>query len=70
MNKIMSKPFFAIVLFLVTIASQAKEGPPPPPPPAPPVGLPIDENLYILLFVSLAFGIYKIYNNKMIKTSK
>jgi hypothetical protein len=55
---------------LVTIASQAKEGPPPPPPPAPPVGLPIDEHLYILLFVSLAFGIYKIYNNKMIKTSK
>jgi hypothetical protein len=45
MNKIMSKPFFAIVLFLVTIASQAKEGPPPPP--APPVGLPIDGNLYI-----------------------
>ena len=70
MNKIVSKPFFAVVLFFVTIATQAKQGPPPPPPPAPPVGLPIDGNLYILLVVSLAFGIYKIYNNKMIKTSK
>ncbi|MCZ8197876.1 MAG: hypothetical protein O9267_09740 [Flavobacterium sp.] len=69
MNKIVSKPFFAVVLFFVTIASQAKQGPPPPPA-APPVGLPIDGNIYVLLVVSLAFGIYKIYNNKMIKTSK
>ena len=69
MNKIVSKPFFAVVLFFVTIASQAKQGPPPPLPPPPP-GLPIDGNIYVLLVVSLAFGIYKIYNNKMIKTSK
>lgn len=69
MNKIISKPFFAVVLFFVTIASQAKQVPPPPPA-APPVGLPIDGNLYVLLFVALAFGIYKICNNKMIKTSK
>lgn len=69
MNKIKSKPFFAVVLFFVTIALQAKQGPPPPPPPAPPVGLPIDGYIYVLLFVSLAYGIYKIYN-KNIKTSK
>ena len=69
MNKIVSKPFFAVVLFFVTIASQAKQGPPPPLPPPPP-GLPIDGYIYVLLVVSLAFGIYKIYNNKTIKTSK
>lgn len=49
MNKIISKPFFAVVLFLITIASEAKQGPPPPAPaggPAP--GLPINENIYFV----------------------
>jgi hypothetical protein len=70
MNKIMSKLFFATVLFLFTVVLQAAPMPPAPAPAAPPVGLPIDGNIYILLFVSLAFGIYKIHNNKIIKTSK
>ena len=33
----------------------------PPPPP----GLPIDENIYMLLIVALFLGIYIIYNNKL-----
>lgn len=71
MNKIISKPFFAVVLFLVTIASEARQEPPQPAPaggPAP--GLPINENIYLLVFISVIFGIYKIYNYKNLKTSK
>ncbi len=66
----MSKPYIAVVLFFVTIASQAKQSPPPPPPPAPPVGLPIDGCIYVILFISLIFGIRKIYNYKNLMTSK
>ena len=72
MNKIISKPFFAVVLFFVTIVSQARQEPPQPAPTGigPGPGLPINENIYLLVIVSVLFGIYKIYNNKMIKTSK
>jgi hypothetical protein len=70
MSKMINKNFFAIVLLLTSLVANADQGPPPPP--APPIGedLPIDGNIYILLFISLAFGIYKIYSNKNLKTSK
>lgn len=72
MNKIISKPFFAVVLFLITIASEAKQGPPPPGPTGigPGPGLPINENIYLLVVVSVLFGIYKIYSYKNLKASK
>ena len=54
------------------------EGPPLPPPndrgvavtfggpaPVPPPGLPIDENIIVLILISLIFGIYIIYNHKL-----
>ena len=41
------------------------DDPPPPPAPPPPPGLPIDENIYMLLIVALFLGIYIIYNNKL-----
>jgi hypothetical protein len=46
--------------------STAFAAPFPPPPtgkkPPPPPGLPIDENLFILVLIAILFGIYIIYN--------
>ncbi|MGV9002644.1 PID-CTERM protein-sorting domain-containing protein [Flavobacterium sp.] len=41
--------------------------PPPPSTPPPPPGLPIDGSLYVLLVISLIFGIYKVYKYHSIK---
>jgi hypothetical protein len=41
--------------------------PPPPSTPPPPPGLPIDVSLYVLLVISILFGIYKINKNQIIK---
>jgi hypothetical protein len=45
----------------------AKPNPPPPnfKKPPPPPGLPIDENLYILLLIAVLFGIYIIYRHNL-----
>jgi hypothetical protein len=46
--------------------------PHPPPPngkkPPPPPGLPIDDNLFILLLVAILLGIYIIYKYHKLKT--
>ncbi|HPW97264.1 MAG TPA: hypothetical protein PK218_01740 [Flavobacterium sp.] len=41
--------------------------PPPPSTPPPPPGLPIDGSLYVLLVISVVFGIYKVYKHHNIK---
>jgi hypothetical protein len=40
-------------------------GPPTPGPPPPPPGLPIDENIMILVVIALLFGIYIIYKHSV-----
>ena len=46
----------------------AKNNPPPPALPPPP-GSPIDSEIGILIFVSLIFGLYKIYQFNIKKAS-
>lgn len=42
--------------------------PPPPPESAPPgPGLPIDDNIYLLIIISVILGIYKMYRFNQIK---
>jgi hypothetical protein len=53
--------FFAGLLFCNS--SFASNNPPPPIPPPPP-GLPINEQLLVLLFASLIFAFHKIYKFK------
>lgn len=65
MNKLSS--ILAFLLLLVSLPTEAKQGPPPPYA-TPPPGLPIDTNLVVLLVVLLIYGAYKIYQNKQ-KTS-
>lgn len=72
--------FFLFLAFLLgaLYSIAAKEGEPPQPNPAgknnsdmtafsvpPPVGLPIDENIIILVIIALLFGIYIIYNHRL-----
>ncbi|TDE54956.1 hypothetical protein [Flavobacterium sp. GT3P67] len=69
--KIFKNIFFIIIIFLFGIMD-VFAGPTPPNPfgkkkPPPPPGLPIDENICILMIIALLFGIYIIYNN-MLKT--
>lgn len=64
MKTIADKLFFVIIyLFGVTISFAAPHPPSPgsKKPPSPP-GLPIDENLSVVLVMAILFGIYMIYN--------
>ena len=36
-------------------------GTPPPPSPPPPPGLPVDGGIVLLLFMSVIYGLYKLY---------
>ncbi|WP_293870415.1 hypothetical protein [Flavobacterium sp.] len=56
-----------VVFFLKNTAVFADAGPPPPSSPPPPPGLPVDGGLYILLMLSLCYGIYKLIKLKNIK---
>ncbi len=51
---------FVIVFFWTTIAFA--EPIPPPPPTPPPPGLPIDGAVFVLIFISLIYGLYKIHH--------
>ena len=63
--KLFSKSFFLIIaLIFISATCLAKEDPPPPAAPAVPPGLPVDDNIYILLFFALALGFYKVYQFK------
>lgn len=59
---------FLAVLFLHQTAVYAQTDPPPPPTgPPPPPGLPLDGWIYLLIVLSLCYGIYKL--NKLKKAS-
>jgi hypothetical protein len=70
--KIIANKFFIIMIYLLGIVNTFAAPHPPPPNgkrPPPPPGLPIDENILIVLFVALLLGIYIIYNHSIkIKT--
>jgi hypothetical protein len=56
-----------VVFFLQQTNVFADSGPPPPSSPPPPPGLPLDGGLFMLLVVSLCYGIYKLNKNINIK---
>jgi hypothetical protein len=71
--KVVSDKFFLLLVFLLgTMYAFAgnPDGPPVPSPtgkkkPPPPPGLPIDENIMILVVIALLFGIYIIYKQSV-----
>ncbi|MFV5687588.1 hypothetical protein ACM55M_03055 [Flavobacterium sp. ZT3R25] len=63
--KVIKKKFFTIILFTLGIFNVLAAGPPAPAPPPPPPGLPIDENIFILMIIAVLFGIYIICSFKL-----
>jgi hypothetical protein len=76
--KTLPNKFYLFIAFLFgTLDGIAGSGPKPPPPPPnakatatmfgppPPEGLPIDENIFILIIIALIFGIYIIYGHRL-----
>ena len=68
--KITKKIILTVLMFLYGVLDMFCKTDDPPTPskyqnPPPPPGLPIDENIYMLLIVALFLGIYIIYNNKL-----
>lgn len=60
--KIARNKLLGVLGMLFTCAgSFAASTDPPPPTPPPPPGLPIDGGVLILLFISVLFGLYKVY---------
>jgi len=55
------------VFFLSVTNTFADPGPPPPSTPPPPPGLPLDGGIFLLVVVSLCYGIYKLNKIKNIK---
>jgi hypothetical protein len=55
------------VFFLQQTSLFADPGPPPPSTPPPPPGLPLDGGIFLLLVLSIVYGIYKL--NKIKKAS-
>lgn len=70
--KIIIHRFFAIWMCLLSV-SVAFAGSPKPPAPnqktalPPPPGQPIDENIYLMLFLAVLFGLYMIYRYQLNK---
>jgi hypothetical protein len=71
--KVVSDKFFLLLVFLLgtmyAFAGNA-DGPPAPSPtgkkkPPPPPGLPIDENIMILVVIAILFGMYIIYKHSV-----
>lgn len=68
--KITKKIILTVLMFLYGVLDMFCKTEDPPTPstykkPPPPPGLPIDENIYILLIIALFLGIYIIYNHKL-----
>ncbi|MBA4275305.1 MAG: hypothetical protein C0430_00880 [Flavobacterium sp.] len=67
MKIIASKLFFVIICLLGVTMAFAVPKPPPPvyrKPPSPP-GLPIDENIFVLVIGAILLGIYIIYRHQL-----
>jgi hypothetical protein len=66
--KIIANKFFINLICLLGV-SLAFAGPNPPAPthkrPPPPPGLPIDENIFIIVLFAILFGIYIIYRHNL-----
>ena len=56
-----------LVLFFLSIASVAAPGDPPPPQPPPPPGFPLDGSVFLLLIISLTYGLFKL---RQLKSNK
>jgi hypothetical protein len=68
--KVVKRVFFTIILFLLGVFNALADGPPVPSPTGkkklpPPPGLPIDDNIFILLIIAVLFGIYIIYSFRL-----
>ncbi|KIA87152.1 hypothetical protein OA85_05945 [Flavobacterium sp. AED] len=68
--KIESNKFYFLIIFLFGIMNAFAGDPPAPSPfgrkkPPPPPGLPIDENIFILMIMTVLFGIYIIYSFRL-----
>ncbi len=66
--KIITIRFYVALVCLMGITSAfAKPNPPAPnfKKPPPPPGLPIDDNIYMLLLIAFLFGIFIIYKNNI-----
>jgi hypothetical protein len=69
--KIESNKFYFLAFSLFGIMNIFAADPPTPSPfgrrrlPPPPPGLPIDENIFILMIIAILFGIYIIYSFKL-----
>ena len=57
----------ALIFFSATAFAQGSMQPPPPAPPPGPPGVPIDNNILILLFLAVGLGLYKIHQFKNYK---
>lgn len=64
-----AKTFFLVLFITLINVSSVLAGSPPAPTakPLPPPTTPIDQNLIILLVISLFFGMYTIYKYNLIK---
>ncbi|WP_396155924.1 hypothetical protein [Flavobacterium sp.] len=61
-----------IIIFLVVFLVQqatvfAAPSPPPPTTPPPPPGLPLDGGIFLLVLLSVSYGVFKLINIKNIK---
>ncbi|MFV8324545.1 hypothetical protein [Flavobacterium sp. ZS1P14] len=68
--KVIKRVFFTIILFLLGVFNALADGPPVPSPTGkkalpPPPGLPINENIFVILIIAALFGIYIIYSFKL-----
>jgi hypothetical protein len=69
--RILPNKFYVFIAFLFgTLYAIAQSSPPTPNPfgrkkPPPPPGLPIDENIFILIIIALLFGVYIIYSHRL-----
>jgi hypothetical protein len=68
--RLIERFFLTIILFMLGVFNALADGPPAPAPtgkktPPPPPGLPIDENIFILMIIAVLFGIYIIYDFKL-----
>ena len=68
--RLISKSCYVIIVLIFFSATGFAQGgtyPPPPAPPPGPPGVPIDNNILILLFLAVGLGLYKIHQFKNYK---